>query len=332
MNDISYDIITSTGMMEQCPGLFGAEINGRFFRLEHITEDSSLLLSMGACSPNEMQRTSLERAWKASVRSPQTGPLFFDHYVSLLIPIQSDWVDSLKKAVELLTRWADENMIKSGCFLCGSDNNSVYMREVLYQNTYFCDDCETRLREAEANRLQEPEIREKSAFEYENWWRYLPRVIFFRALPSFLWIPVFGSFLAIFLPLTDASEEQTLEMSATFATLAVFFITNFIFFIYFRSTDEKSVPGVIITSAVCFTVTMIEGIMAFSISRVSLLAVEGQNSVGMINVLTHLPDYFNGPITGTTGLYVFWFPLIGLVASALLALINANHDDVVVAI
>jgi uncharacterized protein YlaI len=234
----------------------------------------------------------------------------------------------MKKAVEMLTRWADENMIRSGCFLCGADDPSVYLRVVSNQNTYLCDDCESRLREEEANRLLEPETRVKSDFEYENWRRYLLRVIFFRALPSFLWIPVFASILAIALPLTDDSNTAGLEGNALASSIVIFFITNFIFYIYFKVTDEKSVPGVIITSTVCTIVTIIEGIMAFSISRVSLLAAEGQESVTILNVLTHLPDYFNGPITGTTGIYLFWFPLIGLGVSALVALINAKHDSI----
>jgi hypothetical protein len=328
MSDISSDIITSTGMMEQYPGLFGAEINGRFFRLEHITAENALILSMGATNLSEIQRTTLKSVWNAKVRLPQNGPVYSDHFVSFLISVESDWVKRLNSTIELLNQWADENEVKFGCFLCGSDDPSVYMREVSNQNTYICDNCENRLREEEATRIQEHELRDKSSLQYENFQRYLLRVIFFRALPSFLWIPLFGSLLAAILPLPNASEEKVLEMDATIAALVIFLITNFIFFIYFKSTDEKSVPGVIITSAVCFIATVIEGIMAFSISRVSLELAEGQDSATLIRVLTHLPDYFNGPITGMIGLYVFWFPLIGLVASILIALINANHDDV----
>jgi hypothetical protein len=193
------------------------------------------------------------------------------------------------------------------------------MHAVSNQNTYICEACETLLLEKEASSNREPEVPVESDFAHENWRKYLLRIIFFRALPSGLWITIFAKILNEVLPLTTDSGARELEADTMASSLVIFFITSFIFYIYYKATDEISVPGILITSVVCTVITVLEGILAFSVSRVNLLVSVGQESVSILNVFAHFPDYFNEPITGTIGLYIFWFPLLGLGLSTLMA-------------
>ncbi len=315
-------------MMEHRPGLFGAEINGRFFRLEQIPDDNMLFLSMGINGASGNLRTELGRVWEKTFDSAHPVPVFSDHFVSILIPVEPGWVDCLKKSIAIMTKWADENDIKSGCFLCGSVDPSVYMHEAANQNTYICEACDTLLLEKEANSLRESEAGVKSGYKRENWQKYLLRVIFFRALPSFLWIPVFARILTEALPLEGDINGTAITGYMMISSPAIYILSRIALYFYGKATDEISVPGVLITSAICTVITVLEGIMAFSISRVSLLEAEGQESVNLLHVLTHLSDYFYGPITGTIGLNIIWFPLIGLIAAMAISLVNTISDHV----
>lgn len=105
--------------------------------------------------------TSLEKDWNSALRPPKSGPFFADHFVSLLIPVQSDWITILKSAIDTLSNWAEENAVTGGCFFCGKDDSSVYLREIMDQNTYICDDCEVRLHKKDSLRLQEEDLQNK---------------------------------------------------------------------------------------------------------------------------------------------------------------------------
>lgn len=313
MEDISCDIVTTTGMTEMEPDLYAAILEGRCFRVDHMRDEGALVVSMGATSLSENQLSALELAWKDSEQKPDKNPFFFNHYVSLLIPIRSDWLIHLKDTIRILVDWAQEYDVHGGCYICGVDDPSVCFREVNDETTYICDNCESEIRNKQIAASQKSAGKTPRNDEAQNRKRGLKCFIPARIILSFVLLPLYQLFIVSPLLYTPSLFMTSPEMFII-PTSYYFFVFIGTYYIYKKKAASQSYDGLKTVTIINYITCAIDSFAVFGMSNIYLLYQVRTDTESAGRLFFDFPKYLKLSVIIGMMLFIFIYPLAGTFA------------------
>lgn len=306
MKDISSDIMTATDMKEMRPGLYISVIDGRYFRLSHIQDDDTLVLSMGATNVSELTRKELSQNLKGIKISKEYGPFFFNHHVSLVFSVRFDWMTPLKSSIQVLLDWAKNHDVHGGCYLCGVDDESVEFRQEPHEKIFACEKCKVALQDETIlpRKTLDTLVAENSLFKRKL--KGTLYTVIHRFILSVIWIPVY----ALFLTMTSA-ERVGMQINAQAMKIAIvplifYFLALFTsYFVFERKAHAMS------SSLLSFTILNSLSMVAEIILVLSLVksSLTGESA---LNIAKNISLHMDQPPLSNLGFFVFVYPFFGL--------------------
>lgn len=252
MDDITFELITNTDFTEYSERTFAAEIDGFYFVVENYRTEVSLRLRMGFSEASEQAKTELFERLVTTLAIPKEDIFFSDYSIDIRILLRMDWLEKVKRAVEILVIWAKDNQLKSACFLCGIDDPSVTLREIEHRNMYVCDTCENTLRQDIVDKENAKELIEIGQEKREDVRFGILSCFGLKLILSVIWIPI-----ATLMLKTALSSSHFIDVAIVAALVSI--VSTFLMIkLYKKVTGSISVKGFIGVSIVYLILSYVD--------------------------------------------------------------------------
>lgn len=144
MNDITFEIVTNTPLVETCDHFFAGVMNGLLVTVEHIPSRSLLEIRFGATRLTDDDLTDICQAFKEYIDSRKSHLQIDENSICILLQIEANWRFRFSRILETIERIGMDMNIESGCYLCGETQDDIRPYEIESLRAYLCPACAKR--------------------------------------------------------------------------------------------------------------------------------------------------------------------------------------------
>lgn len=312
MTDITLDIITSTNLIEYGDYMYAAMVDGSYFVLVHSPKENSMCLSMSFLEASIETREALVRKMLSSLKLREDQITLSDHSVSIQKVVREGWLYALKVAIQIISSWAKENHLESGCFLCGRNDHTVLFQQEHEQNMYVCDSCKVSLQQGVSQNQQAVKMADLADTKRENLAFGLLVSFVTRFILSIIWIPI--AITTLKASIKSNYFNDTFAFTLLFSVVSMFLMIK----LYKKATGNISTVAYV---AVCIIHIVLSFIDTLWIMSMALRNTPG--SLGMVFAsdplgwISNLNFYLYGILPSITSFF-YSAPFIGIILYSLI--------------
>ena len=321
MNDLTYEIVASTRLIEKSPNFFTAILSGKFFTAEYFPMRKRIALSMGISHASADQKDKLLRRLTEVFSLHQDDILFDNHSVCLVIPAEEEWLPRIDLMIGSMETWAIENSVSGGCFLCGCSDPSVNVSEVGEIRSFLCEPCRTNVKKEIFEAVQQ---NQKKIQEAEIVGEYI-KVNHLRGM-------IAATMAGVILSWIWSGVVINLPLPFIFSFILSALLVSGMYEIYKHVAESFSIRGFILTSIGGFVTVLVSLVYSLSIilsnteTAARLASGMTPSVVSASSVALNLGTYLTNPAYSNVSIATCVMTVIGFAFAVILRIIIEKTD------
>lgn len=155
MDDITYEIVTGTPLVETGPDFFTGNINGLLITVEHVPVRSLIEIRFGATGLSDDEMSQVCQYFKDYIDSRKSHLQIDDYSICILLQTEQNWHFRFTRILEIIEQIGFDMTINSGCYLCGETGDDIRPYEIESLRAFLCPSCAKRTADDLCANLQE---------------------------------------------------------------------------------------------------------------------------------------------------------------------------------
>lgn len=155
MQDVTYDIVTSTPLSEFAPNFFCGIIYGRHVTLEYLPNRNMLEMRLGTSDISKPCINRLRSQLSKYFNHPSVQMQFDEHTICAIIEAKEGWLDFITHLIDVIDEACVSQNLQSGCFVCGQNSSDIAPNQIGAMRAYMCCDCADRINQEMRDALKE---------------------------------------------------------------------------------------------------------------------------------------------------------------------------------
>ncbi len=141
MDDITYEIVTGTPLVETGTNFFTGNINGLLVTVEHIPVRGLIEIRFGADGLSDDEMTQMCQYFRDYIDSRKSHLQIDEHSICVLLYTEQNWHFRFTRILEIIDTIGFDMNINSGCYLCGETGDDIRPYEIESLRAFLCPSC-----------------------------------------------------------------------------------------------------------------------------------------------------------------------------------------------
>lgn len=155
MNDITYEIVTGTPLVETGTDFYTGNINGLLVTVEHIPVRGLIEIRFGATGLSDDEMSQTCQYFRDYIDSRKSHLQIDDNSICILLHTEQNWHFRFTRILEIIETLGFDMNINSGCYLCGETGDDIRPYEIESLRAFLCPSCAKRTADDLCANLQE---------------------------------------------------------------------------------------------------------------------------------------------------------------------------------